>query len=114
MGLCDTLKNLSTIIGAQGDANSLLEPLLASYGIDAALLRYDPDSRQVVLAILIHGQTKFILLPTNKRFSRAEICRMIGASPGLPADQIPAGDVPAEIAAAVADQAAGPQPPPSP
>lgn len=100
MGLCDTLKNLSAIIGAQGDGETLLEPLLKSYGIDAALLQYDPDSRQVVLAILIHGQPRYILLPTGRRLSRSEICELIS------------GKTPTEIPAAVAGQAAGPQPPP--
>jgi hypothetical protein len=107
MGLCDTVKNLSAIIGAQGDEAGLLEALFASAGIEAALLRYDPDSRQVVLALLIHGQTRFVLLPVNKRFSRGEICQVIAAAPTVPADQVPAGQPSAEISAA------DPQPPPS-
>lgn len=97
MGLCDSLKNLSAIIGAQGDENSLLEPLLASYGIDAALIDYDAHSRQVVLALLIHGKPSYIPLATGRRYSRSEIAQLI------------AGKGPAAIAAS---PPTSPDPPP--
>lgn len=72
MALRDLFKNLS-----QCATPDLLEPLLKSAGIEAALLEYDPPSRHVVVALAIHGQSRFLCLPTGRKFTRSEICALI-------------------------------------
>jgi hypothetical protein len=81
MGIPETLRRISAIIKNPRGGDDLLEPLLRAAGIEAALLDYDSDSRQVILAILIGAQTKHIQLPIRQRFSRAEICQLIAGTP---------------------------------
>ncbi len=72
MGLRDLFKNLSSSVSPD-----LLDPLLKSAGIDACRFEYDPDSRLVVLALKIRGQTKFVCLNTGVTWTRAEICAAV-------------------------------------
>jgi hypothetical protein len=86
MGLRDTLKHLTSIISAPDAGDGILEPLLASQGIEAGQVAYDPITSQVVLALRISGQTRFTCIPTGRTFTRAEICRLIaGRSQDAPA-----------------------------
>jgi hypothetical protein len=100
MGIRDSLKRSLTDYLSP----SILKPALAVAGITAARLDYDPQSRQVVLAIQIHGKTRFAYAPTGRTLTLAQICELLDAEP--PADQAesppPIGGA-AEIA---------PQPPP--
>jgi hypothetical protein len=86
MGILDSLRHY---LSPAGDA--LLEPLLASQGLDLATVDYDPDSRHVVLALKIHGRTKVISIPTKRVYTRAEICAALashlGSSPIVAAEQ---------------------------
>ncbi len=59
----------------------LLDPLLKSAGIAAARLEYDPTSRQVILALKIHGQARYLCVQAGRTYSRAEICALIAAAP---------------------------------
>jgi hypothetical protein len=86
MGLLDSLREYLSPSGDQ------LEPLLKIAGIDAACVDYDPASRQVVLALKIHGQTRYMMFPARRVFSRAEICGLIGTiTPEAPAQPPPEG-----------------------
>jgi len=86
MGILDTLKTLSQTMRGDQTADALLEPLLASYGIEAGRVSVDPSSGQVVLALRIHGQARVACIPTDRTFTRAEICRLIAAPPKPPPD----------------------------
>ena len=111
MGIRDTLKSLSAIINSPDAGDGLLEPLLASQGIEAAHLAYDPATSQVVLALRISGQTRFTCLPIGRTFTRAEICRLI-AGPGPTGPGVPDASMSA-APALIASQIEQAKPPPN-
>lgn len=76
MGLRDLFKNVTSSL-----TPDLLDPLLKSAGIDAALVDYDPSSRQVILALQIHGQTRYIAIAAGRRYTRGDICQLIADTP---------------------------------
>ncbi len=94
MGVRDLLKK--ALAGA-ADSDQLLQPILASQGLEAARCDYAPEPKQVILSVKIRGVIKHIPIPTGQTLTLDQICALI------------AGKSPAGAAAVPADQA---KPPP--
>jgi hypothetical protein len=94
MGIINRIKSLTSIMG-DGEGAQLLETLLKAHGIEAAVLDYDSQSRQVTLGVLIHGQSVPIPLPTRQRLDRTAIARLLcGPRPPV----VPAAEISADQA----------------
>ncbi len=79
---------LKSILSAGTDGDELLEPLLASQGIQAARCDIVPEPEpHVLLSVKIRGRIAHIPIPTAVTLTTAQICALIAGKP--PAETSP-------------------------